>query len=357
MKTASLYFKNGNSDKEYHIQLVKSNNGYKVLFQYGRVGNALQSGTKTDTPVSLQEAEKIFDKLKKEKTAKGYSEGESKIDFSVGGEEIKPRDKKVHILPQLLNNIENVQDYINDPDYIAQEKFDGERRMVICNEKTIGLNKKGEEVPLPDSILSSVKLPCTLDGEIIGDKLFVFDILSAHILSKGEIPTKQFTCIERLKILTAFIHNLGKGVEMVETAYTKEDKQKMFDNLQKNNKEGIVFKKKNSPYEHGRPNSGGNQLKYKFYKTATFIVANITKGKRSIGLELASSEDNLWDKVFMGKVTVPTNYDMPKVGDFVEVRYLYAYKGGAIFQSVYLGKREDCDLSDATMKQIIYKSE
>ena len=49
----------------------------------------------------------------------------------------------------------------------------------------------------------------------------------------------------------------------------------MFDKLKEENREGIVFKKKSAPYTHGRPNSGGNMLKYKFYKTATFIVANI----------------------------------------------------------------------------------
>lgn len=353
MKNVSLYFCQGVSNKEYHIQLTKSNNGYKVLFQYGRVGNALQHGTKTDTPVSLQEAEKIFEKLKKEKIAKGYSEGKSKIDFSVGGEELTPRDKKVHILPQLLNTIENVQEYIDDDSYLSQEKKDGERRMVICNEKTIGLNKKGEEVPLPDSILNSVKTNCILDGEIVGDKLFVFDILLCNTISEKAIPTNKNSCIERLKILIAFSHNLGKGIEVVETAYTKEDKQKMFDNLKKNNKEGIVFKKKDSPYEHGRPNSGGSALKFKFYKTATFIVANITKNKRSVGLELMSGQE----RISMGKVTIPPNKDIPEVGDFVEVKYLYAFKGGSIFQSEYLTKRNDCDLTDATMKQIVYKSE
>ncbi len=79
MKNASLYYKEGTSDKEYHMQLEESNGGYVVNFQYGRVGNALQSGTKTPTPVTLEEAEKIYTKLYKEKTAKGYAEsGEKK---------------------------------------------------------------------------------------------------------------------------------------------------------------------------------------------------------------------------------------------------------------------------------------
>lgn len=129
----------------------------------------------------------------------------------------------------------------------------------------------------------------------------------------------------------------------------------MFDRIKKENGEGIVFKKKDSPYTPGRPNSGGNQLKFKFHKTATFIVSNITKGKRSVGLDLIDNATN--QSIFMGKVTIPANHNIPNVGDFVEVRYLYAFRGGAIFQPVYLGLRNDADFSDATTKQIIYKKD
>ena len=272
-------------------------------------------------------------------------EGEKKNDFS---EVSISKSKEVIILPQLLNVIEDVNTYINDDSYLAQEKFDGERRMVIANESVMGvmgLNKKGTEVPLPNIIIKSIS-DCIIDGEIIGNKLFAFDILFA----KGK-STKDLSCKDRIKMLNS--QKLGNGIEVVPTAYTKEEKQKMYDNLKTNNKEGIVFKKKDSPYTHGRPASGGNQLKFKFYKTATFIVEGTTNGKRSVGLQLMSGEE----KVFMGKVTIPPNQDIPKEGELVEVRYLYAYKGGAIFQSVYLGKRNDSDLTDATMKQIIYKAE
>lgn len=73
MKKADLFFQEGTSNKEYHLQLEESGSGYVVNFQYGRVGNALQSGTKTATPVTLPEAEKIYDKLLKEKLGKGYN--------------------------------------------------------------------------------------------------------------------------------------------------------------------------------------------------------------------------------------------------------------------------------------------
>lgn len=347
MKQVDLFFQEGSSDKVYHIQLEKKDSGFVVNFQYGRRGNALQSGSKTPTPVSEAEAIKIFNKLEKEKRAKGYDtieDGEKKNNFSG---QVAVQRKDVIILPQLLNTIEDVEAYIKDPSYLAQEKMDGERRMLISNGEVIGLNKKGQQVQLPNSIINSVKDEYILDGEIIGDKLFVFDILSL----RGN-DLKSYSCMQRLAFLNTL--EFGENIEIVFTAHSEEEKRELFEKLKRENKEGIVFKTKiNSPYTAGRPASGGTALKFKFHKTATFIVEGTTKGKRSVGLNILDGDK----KVFMGKVTIPPNHEVPSEGELVEVRYLYAYKGGAVFQPVYLGKRPDSDLTDATIKQIVYKAE
>nr|WP_255651147.1 WGR domain-containing protein [Cesiribacter sp. SM1] len=68
-----LYFREGNSDKVYELELQEVGAGeYVVNFRYGRRGTALREGTKTIFPVSLAEAEKVYEKLLKEKTDKGY---------------------------------------------------------------------------------------------------------------------------------------------------------------------------------------------------------------------------------------------------------------------------------------------
>ena len=341
----SLYFQQGSSDKEYHIQLEEVDGGYVVNFQYGRRGSALKSGTKTVEPVSLPEAQKIYDKLLNSKVGKGYSvDTSTQQQFS--GNVAAP--KTVHKLPQLLNIVFTAKEFINDDSYLAQEKRDGERRMVVRGPDgtAMGLNKKGQEVPLPNNIINSIDVHCTIDGEIIGETLYAFDILSLN----GE-DLEGEPCIERISTLNTL--RFGEGIRVVETAYNTEEKQKMFDKLKREHREGIVFKKKDAPYTHGRPNTGGNQLKYKFYKTATFIVANLTPGKRSVGLELIDNGK----RRFMGKVTIPPNKEIPNVGDLVEVRYLYAYKDGAVYQPTYIWKREDSDLTDANIDQIIYKAE
>ncbi len=73
IKQSKLFFKEGNSDKIYEIDLCEISNGlYVVNFRFGRRGNPLKEGTKTDTPISLNSAEQVFLSLESEKKRKGY---------------------------------------------------------------------------------------------------------------------------------------------------------------------------------------------------------------------------------------------------------------------------------------------
>lgn len=72
VKQANLYFCEGSSDKVYHAQILDTGVGYVVNFSYGRRGARLTEGTKTNEPVSLEQATKVFEKLVESKTKKGY---------------------------------------------------------------------------------------------------------------------------------------------------------------------------------------------------------------------------------------------------------------------------------------------
>ena len=348
-KSITLYFKEGTSDKVYAVQLLPDGQDFVVNFQYGRRGSALKGGTKTPAPVSEAMATKIYDKLVNEKLREGYIEGAAgtPVQQPTGLGGVK---KEVHILPQLLNPVDDASVYINDDKYLAEEKFDGDRRMLDSSGTEImGLNRKGQSVLLPVSIIKSVNKNFTLDGEIIGDKLYCFDILSLD----GE-DTRQMKCIERVALRNSDL-KLGDSIIVVKTAFTTTEKQALYEELIARNAEGIVFKLKNSVYSPGRPNSGGTQLKYKFWKSATFIVENFTPGKRSVGLQLIDEEDNN-KKVSVGRVTIPPNKDVPDIGTLIEVRYLYAYKGGRVYQPIYTGVRTDLYIEDAIVSQLIYKA-
>ncbi len=81
IKQTKLHFREGNSDKVYEADICEVGaNQYIVNFRYGKRGANLTEGTKTVAPVDLTKAQELFDKLIKEKTAKGYQ------DVTAGGE-------------------------------------------------------------------------------------------------------------------------------------------------------------------------------------------------------------------------------------------------------------------------------
>jgi bifunctional non-homologous end joining protein LigD len=114
-----------------------------------------------------------------------------------------------------------------------------------------------------------------------------------------------------------------------------------------------VFKHDDAPYTSGRPASGGPQLKFKFHATASLIVASVNKGKRSVALALLDGQK----RIAVGNVTIPPNAAVPATGAIVEARYLYAFKGGSLYQPVYLGVRDDLDANACTMTQLKFKPE
>ncbi len=80
IKQSVLYFKEGNSDKVYEVDLCDTGNEkYVVNFRYGRRGAQLKEGSKTPVTVSLAEAEKIYDAVETEKINKGYTASESGV--------------------------------------------------------------------------------------------------------------------------------------------------------------------------------------------------------------------------------------------------------------------------------------
>jgi predicted DNA-binding WGR domain protein len=83
IKQIKLFYKEGNSDKVYEIDLCAIDAAnYVVNFRYGRRGSVLKDGTKTPEYVSVEKAQIIFDKLENEKKVKGYaSEIETLIDL------------------------------------------------------------------------------------------------------------------------------------------------------------------------------------------------------------------------------------------------------------------------------------
>ena len=151
--------------------------------------------------------------------------------------------------------------------------------------------------------------------------------------------------------------NRAKYIRAADTVSAPDEKRARFDRLRNAGAEGVVFKDTDAPYTPGRPNSGGTQLKYKFYKSASCVVLKSNGNRRSVALGLLSSNGDSDDPVGCGNVTIPANHEIPAAGNVVEVRYLYAYpESNALCQPVYLGTREDIPICECLLDQLSYKA-
>jgi bifunctional non-homologous end joining protein LigD len=178
---------------------------------------------------------------------------------------------------------------------------------------------------------------------------YAFDMLQGpgFDLRRNQYQDRLATLVNLLALA------VQRHIRFAETAFTSSQKKELFNRLGRENREGIVFKRLGAPYTPGRPNSGGNQLKHKFYATCSAVVSQIND-KRSVELRLLNCKG--WLPI--GNVTIPPNFQVPGVGQVVEVRYLYAFKeSNALFQPVYLGPRKDVEQHECVPSQLKYKAQ
>ncbi|MEI7430539.1 MAG: hypothetical protein WCL27_08785, partial [Betaproteobacteria bacterium] len=193
-----------------------------------------------------------------------------------------------------------------------------------------------------------------VDGEIIGDCLYVFDLLANQGQGLDAMPwIKRIQLAE--KVLAGCTH-----LKAVPVAVSTEYKFTLWEKVKAQDGEGVVFKRLNALIRAGRPNSGGDWLKYKFTESASCCVIDINAGKRSVQIGLLESKNHLEEikdqkLIPVGNVTIPPNQAIPSAGALIEVNYLYAYPGGSLYQPVYRGKRTDLELSACHLQQLKYK--
>ena len=351
----SLYFREGNSDKEYHAAIEPKGDGYVVNFAYGRRGGTLNAGTKTAAPVTLAEATKVYDKLVASKVAKGYRvAGGSFTPYKQSGDE--GRDTGIRC--QLLNPVDEseLSRLLGDSRHCLQEKHDG-RRMLVRKQgdEITGINRRGWVIALPEPIrqaVEAVPVDVLIDGEAVGEVLHAFDLLEFNGLDLRRICYR-----DRYAALLLLLPSNQPALRRVATAIDPKDKADTFEELRETGCEGVVFKDLDAPFSPGRPNSGGPQLKFKFVESASFIVAALNS-KRSVALCLYEGNGDSDTLVPAGNVTIPPNHEIPQVGDVVDCQYLYCMKqSGSIYQPVYMGKRADIPAAECTTDQLKYKAE
>ena len=360
----------GKSNKEYNVSIEPLDGGYVVNFAYGAIGKALKAGTKTASPVDLDKAEKVAEKLLKSKMSKGYVL-DSTSDDSIN---TLPNSKEVIFNCQLSNPVKSTDELekhidLSEGAFVSLKK-DGERRVVILNHGVLSsTNRKGEMVPLSSSLqiglfslfeeleISNIILDC----EDMGSHLYIFDILQ---LGDHDLRSKPF--IERQALLAGLNLTITKphlssvkeviGIARHDFVKTATEIQALSDESRKNGEEGLVIKSANSLYEAGRPNSGGTVFKMKNVNDLQAVVVARHPSKRSASLAVFDGDK----QVDIGNCTIPANIDETLIqeGVIVNVGYLWVQEvGGSLIQPSMQRIRTDLDAKDCGINQIVYRGE
>ena len=266
------------------------------------------------------------------------------------------------LAPQLATplNLATVHRYINDDNYVMEQKLDGHRVVVRGGAGPDGevgaTTRNGTSYTrgLPPD-LAALKAPETLilDGELLGLNYYVFDILSAPGLGdlRGQRLRDRRVVLEQVMGPFNALRDLTgtSPLSVVPQARTKQEKQALYDRAIAQNLEGVVIKHRDSKYVPGLRHP--EWLKAKLVVTADVVVGAVrADGKESATL-FAMSGGVL---VEVGKCSL-IGKPAVKVGDVVEVRYLYFAANKRLYQPTMVRVRSDktateCDI--AQMKDV-----
>ena len=259
-----------------------------------------------------------------------------------------------------------VQKYIEDPEWIMQQKFDGTRDMMTYNRgsRSVHWSNDGEKnlthaaaklkVPALEAILRPtveayeahhLEGTLCLDGELLirTGEFLVWDL----IIDEPTLPWE-----ERHEKLEAFMRLLevhhGPFQDLVKispTARTLEEKVAMWAAVKELNVEGAVSKKRDSMYLPGIRTK--EWVKHKLVKTADLVVLEVRRvfkpnskvvKEGSAKLAIWDQEKGDWHPVCSASLIGKDLTIEP--GDVVEVNYLYREPGdGGLVQPRITRKR------------------
>jgi len=346
-----LLLKENSSDKQYDVIIEDSEDGtYAVNAFFGRRGGNLKAAPQGQG-FSLEEAKTIFNSTVNKKVKKGYKIDENTdVSIIVGIKKIIDTGLRAQLLNPI--SIEEAEFYLTDDTWGLQEKFDGERLLVKkTKEDIIFSNRNGQSTIIPGSLqksLENIDSTYIMDGENVNGIFYVFDLLARQDEDLRETQTVQERN-ESLRILNE-LQNDSKNIIFVPLTTGTEEKRFKFNELKESNKEGVVFKKLTSKWIARRPASGGNQIKCKFWESASCIVLS-HNDKQSFNVGLYD-ENNIM--IYMG--SVKSKGEKPPIGSVSEIKYLYVIaKGGLLYQTEFIAVRHDILPEECLMSQIKYK--
>jgi len=365
IKSVSLFFQEGTSDKVYNASIVADAGAFTVKVSWGRRGGGLQEGTKA-VRVSRAKAENEFDKCVREKKNKGYEELSVKnrpapVAPPVGqgsGSKAGAGTKRAKVghAAQLLTAIDDsdLARFMADDSMIAQQKLDGIRVIVsVGNNGLVATNRDGQVTQMASTAalngLAYLPKDTIVDGEVIGNAFWLFDVLRI-----AGTDVRGHGYLDRWAMLDEELEPALSGdANIVPCAVGGKRKRALHDKLRAAGSEGIVFKQRDAPYAAGRNTT---QRKYKFIKSADVVVLeNVGNAYRMAVYD----GRKLFDigNVFAGTTNASRKDLDARLGrgetPVCEVRYLYATDTHQLFQPVFVMVRDDKAAKACVRTQLI----
>lgn len=255
---------------------------------------------------------------------------------------------------------EAVAPILADTVHAIEQKVDGHRVLVHADRaddphgRIIPIGRDGE--PKANSIPADIMrafgtLPqgdWWFDGELVDGVLWLFDMPQATLDGEsGLFPTDPFRT--RRQVLEGFHRSWkpGPAVRLLPSASTPEDKLALYELMRLSHAEGVMVKRFDGAYQvDGRRTA--DLRKVKFINTADCVVTRIgVDGKENAELSIAG--------VKVGKCSLIGKPPV-KVGDVVEVIYLYATDDDRLYQPRLTRVRTDKGPHECSMDQLVYTS-
>lgn len=249
-------------------------------------------------------------------------------------------------------NADRIAGYVHDDKFWFQQKVDGHRVLIhIENYQVTVLGRGGQasqhgarfQRPAYDDLRKCPDM--VIDGELVGDTLWVFDC--PH--DDGEKIGVGSPYRERLEALERTFNVWRpdeRFIRLLPTAKTAVDKAQLALHLLQTQAEGVMIKDAGGEYQPG--GRGRLALKAKYVKDIDCVVSNVgEKGKDNYTLSV--HRDGTLVEIgrcsSIGKVTCT-------VGDVVTVRYLYLAENDRLYQPRLMAKRADKTTGECDWHQL-----
>lgn len=261
--------------------------------------------------------------------------------------------------PQLADKLEpctaaKLLPYMDNDDWWFEQKIDGERLLVVADRgRLTGLNRKGEVTSLSADIVEAFAPIASgngcwvFDGEYLDGVFYVFDLPEA--LKQIDKTTPLENRRAGLEGTFEAVFEGNPTVVLLPIAETVEDKLDLVRWVTMNDAEGLMIKQRHSAYVEG-PARSPYTLKYKLVETCDVWIKELWReGKRSVAVCVY---DNGVERDIGSVTMTEARLAQAKVGDVMEVKYLYVGAGGRLYQPRFVRFRTDKSPDECTADQL-----